>query len=76
MGSCRLQDGKVVTKVAGDNFSIAVYKLGDTYYGARSNEFGYANYQILPKGPANVVEMHKDEVEEEDKTTPAHEEQN
>jgi hypothetical protein len=25
-----------------------VYKLGDTYYGARSNEFGYANYEMIP----------------------------
>lgn len=25
-----------------------VYKLGDKYYGARSNEFGYANYEIIP----------------------------
>ena len=25
-----------------------IYKLGDTYYGARSNEFGYANYEIIP----------------------------
>ncbi len=29
-------------------YSVTVYKLGDTYYGARSNEFGYANYQIIP----------------------------
>ena len=27
---------------------VAIYKLGDTYYGARSNEFGYANYEIIP----------------------------
>ena len=25
-----------------------MYKLGDTYYIARSNEFGYANYEIIP----------------------------
>ena len=31
----------------------------DTYYGARSNEFGYANYEILLKGPANLVELPK-----------------
>jgi hypothetical protein len=22
--------------------------LGDKYYGARGNEFGYANYEIIP----------------------------
>lgn len=31
-----------------DPYSMAIYKLGDTYYGARSNEFGYANYEIIP----------------------------
>jgi len=25
-----------------------VYKLGETYYAARSNEFGYANYEVIP----------------------------
>ena len=29
-------------------FEVTVYKLGDKYYGARSNEFGYANYEIIP----------------------------
>ena len=27
---------------------MTVYKLGDTYFGARSNEFGYANYEMIP----------------------------
>jgi len=27
---------------------MTIYKLGDTYYGARSNEFGYANYEMIP----------------------------
>jgi hypothetical protein len=27
---------------------ITVYKVGDKYVGARSNEFGYANYEIVP----------------------------
>jgi hypothetical protein len=34
---------------------IAVYKLGDTYYGARSNEFGYANYELHGSGPKAVT---------------------
>ncbi len=38
----------MVTKVAQDPYSVAIYKLGDTYYGARSNEFGYANYEMIP----------------------------
>jgi hypothetical protein len=40
--------GKVTWALSQDPYSVAVYKLGDTYYGARSNEFGYANYQIIP----------------------------
>ncbi|HEX8801848.1 MAG TPA: DUF3604 domain-containing protein, partial [Terriglobales bacterium] len=44
----KIEGGKVVTKVQQDPYSIAIYKLGDTYYGARSNEFGYANYEIIP----------------------------
>jgi hypothetical protein len=44
----KIEGGKVVTKVAQDPYSITIYKAGDTYYGARSNEFGYANYEIIP----------------------------
>lgn len=38
-------------EVVGD---MAVYKSGDTYYGARSNEFGYANYELLAKPPEMI----------------------
>ena len=44
----------MITKVAQDPYSVAIYKLGDTYYGARSNEFGYANYEMIPS-PQFVV---------------------
>ena len=37
-----------MTKVSQEPYSVTIYKLGDTYYGARSNEFGYANYEIIP----------------------------
>ncbi len=43
-----IADGKLTTYVSQDPYSVTVYKLGDTYYGARSNEFGYANYEIIP----------------------------
>lgn len=39
---------KLVTYVSQDASSVIVYKLGNTYYGARSNEFGFANYEIIP----------------------------
>ncbi len=43
----KIEGGKVITKVAQDPYSMTIYKLGDTYYGARSNEFGYANYEMI-----------------------------
>ncbi len=44
----KIEGGKVVTIISQDPFAVTVYKLGDTYYGARSNEFGYANYEMIP----------------------------
>ena len=44
----KIEGGKVITKVAQDPYSVTIYMLGDTYYGARSSEFGYANYEIIP----------------------------
>jgi len=43
-----IQDGKVRTWLQQTPFDVTVYKLGDHYFGARSNEFGYANYEIIP----------------------------
>ena len=42
-----IKDGKIQTTVGNALFQTAVFKLGDKYYGARSNEFGYANYEII-----------------------------
>jgi len=47
-GRYEIVDGKLVTYVSQDPYAVAIYKLGNTYYGARSNEFGYVNYQIVP----------------------------
>jgi hypothetical protein len=44
-----INNGKVVTELVGTPIETTVYKLGDKYYGARSNEFGYANYEIIPE---------------------------
>ena len=44
----KIEGGKLITKVSQDAYSMAIYKLGDTYYGARSSEFGYANYEMIP----------------------------
>jgi hypothetical protein len=44
-----INNGKLVTVVVGTPIEVTVYKLGDKYLGARSNEFGYANYEIIPE---------------------------
>jgi len=44
----KIEGGKLITFVSQDPYSFTVYKLGKTYYAARSNEFGYANYEIVP----------------------------
>jgi Protein of unknown function (DUF3604) len=41
-------NGKILTSLVGAPLEIAVYKMGDKYVGVRSNEFGYANYEIIP----------------------------
>jgi len=59
-----IENGKIVTTLAQTPFSVTVYKLGDTYYGARSNEFGYANYEIMPKPPLYYRPLDKGEPQE------------
>jgi uncharacterized protein DUF3604 len=44
----KIEDGKLVTFVSQDPYALTFFKLGDTYYAARSNEYGYANYEIIP----------------------------
>jgi hypothetical protein len=46
--SYKIEGGKLITLVSQDPYAFTFYKLGDTYYAARSNEFGYANYEIIP----------------------------
>jgi hypothetical protein len=52
-----IKGGKLITWVSQDPYAFTVYKLGDAYYGARSNEFGYANYEIIktPQFSGNPV---------------------
>jgi hypothetical protein len=44
----RIEGGKVVIPVSQHPYALTFYKLGDATYAARSNEFGYANYEIIP----------------------------
>jgi hypothetical protein len=41
-----INNGKLVNPLSGTPMEVTVYKLGDKYVAARSNEFGYANYEI------------------------------
>jgi hypothetical protein len=43
-----IKDGKILTSVGNAPYELTVYKLGDKHFAARSNEFGYANYEIVP----------------------------
>jgi hypothetical protein len=45
-----IRDGRLRTELAGTPFEVSVYKLGDAYRAARSNEFGYANYEVEVAG--------------------------
>ena len=40
-----IRDGRIITTIGGQPFDVTIYKLDDKYIAARSNEFGYANYE-------------------------------
>jgi hypothetical protein len=46
--SYSIANGRIATDLVGTPIEIAVYKQGDKYVAARSDEFGYANYEIIP----------------------------
>jgi Protein of unknown function (DUF3604) len=45
-----IANGRLTTEIEGTPFDVTVYRLGDRYYAARSNEFGYANYEVASSG--------------------------
>jgi hypothetical protein len=59
-GAYKIEGGKLIIPVSQAPYEFTFYKLGDHYYAARSNEFGYANYEIIPApqiaaNPLNAV---------------------
>jgi hypothetical protein len=44
--SYEIKEGHIVTTIEGTPFELTVYRSGDKYVAARSNEFGYANYEV------------------------------
>jgi len=43
-----VKNGKIVTLLGNRDYETAPYKVGNKYLAARSNEFGSANYGIVP----------------------------
>ena len=41
-----IKGGEIITTIGEAPFAVTIYKVGDKYWGARSNEFGYANYEL------------------------------
>ena len=53
----QIKDGKLNIVISQEPYSLTFYKLGNTTYAARSNEFGYANYELIdtPKMAGNPL---------------------
>ncbi len=47
-----IRNGKIVTYFGNAPFEMTVFKAGDKTFAARSNEFGFANYEIVPEPAA------------------------
>jgi hypothetical protein len=43
-----IKDGRIVTTLGNTPFEMTLYKAGGKYVAVRSNEFGHANYEIVP----------------------------
>ncbi len=43
-----ISNGRIATEFVGTPIEISVFKQGDKYLAARSDEFGFANYEIVP----------------------------
>ena len=41
-----IRGGRIVTTIESSPFELTVYKVGDKYVAARSNEYGFANYEV------------------------------
>ena len=54
-----ISDGKIVENFGNEKLSWSAYKVGDRTLLARSTEFGYANYEVIPQ-PATLVDLTKE----------------
>jgi len=46
--SYEIRDGRLTTEINGAPFEVTVYRIGERTVAARSNEFGFANYEVEP----------------------------
>ena len=56
-----ISGGRIVTTLQMTPFEVTVYKLGDKYVAARSNEFGYANYEVEEVQVMKCVAIEEDQ---------------
>ena len=59
----KIANGKVVITLSQEPYSFTIYKLRNTYYAARSNEFGYVNYESIDKPPLFFNQLSKEQME-------------
>ena len=53
-----LTDGKLVENFGNEKLNWTAYKVGERTLFARSDEFGYANYEVIP-APDTLVDLNK-----------------
>jgi Protein of unknown function (DUF3604) len=59
-----IQNDKVVSTIGNTPFDMTFYKIGETYYAARSSEFGYANYRIMTDPSGDLTALNRGEAKE------------
>ena len=67
-----IRNGRVTMMLSNTPIDVAVYSTGDKHYAARSNEFGYANYELLAKGPSDLVTLPKSDFDKADQASFLH----
>jgi len=55
----QITDGKIVENFGNEKLNWTAYHVGDRTLLARSSEFGYANYEVIPT-PETLVDLTKD----------------
>lgn len=53
----KFKNDQVVTQFGGKEIGLSIYKVKDTYYIARSNEYGFVNYEVLKEPLSSFSEM-------------------